>query len=425
MRRRSLGVSLAAATVVLGLIVPPLVPGASGDDLEEQRARVRAERARVAAQIDTSKASLAEVDEALQIIEEDLRAQESALAQIEGEIAQAEQDIADAEAAIVALEAEIAVLRDEIRRRAVTAYVNPPGDDVLTVLETNDFTSAANHKFYIELRSQGDADVADRLKGATVDIAHEREKAAEAREIAEAKRVEQAERTESVRAARQNQARLADNMQTTIDAQISRSLELAATDRELSARIAEEQAALAARLAAEKAARDEAARKAAQRAAQSRGSGGGGGGGGGSAAPVAATGESYSGGSGVRVCSIPGFSSGVNCQIESKVIAMINAAAADGVTLRGSGYRDSANQIRLRKAHCGSSHYAIYQMSASSCRPPTAKPGTSQHEIGLAIDFSNCSSRSTACYRWLAANAARFGFYNLPSEPWHWSTTGR
>ena len=25
---------------------------------------------------------------------------------------------------------------------------------------------------------------------------------------------------------------------------------------------------------------------------------------------------------------------------------------------------------------------------------------------------------------WLAANAERFGFSNLPSEPWHWSTTG-
>ena len=25
---------------------------------------------------------------------------------------------------------------------------------------------------------------------------------------------------------------------------------------------------------------------------------------------------------------------------------------------------------------------------------------------------------------WLAANAGRFGFSNLPSEPWHWSTTG-
>ena len=32
--------------------------------------------------------------------------------------------------------------------------------------------------------------------------------------------------------------------------------------------------------------------------------------------------------------------------------------------------------------------------------------------------------RTTFWIRWLAGNAASFGFYNLPSEPWHWSTTG-
>jgi hypothetical protein len=47
------------------------------------------------------------------------------------------------------------------------------------------------------------------------------------------------------------------------------------------------------------------------------------------------------------------------------------------------------------------------------------------HERGLAIDFRNCNSRGSACYRWLAANASRFGLFNLPSEPWHWSTTGQ
>lgn len=26
---------------------------------------------------------------------------------------------------------------------------------------------------------------------------------------------------------------------------------------------------------------------------------------------------------------------------------------------------------------------------------------------------------------WLHANAGRFGFVNLPSEPWHWSVDGR
>jgi len=127
---------------------------------------------------------------------------------------------------------------------------------------------------------------------------------------------------------------------------------------------------------------------------------------------------------GVSICSVSGISGGVHCQVKDKVVAMLQAAQADGVNLRGGGWRDSANQIRLRRAHCGSSNYAIYQMSASSCRPPTARPGSSQHEIGLAIDFNSCS-RSSACFKWLKANAARFGFYNLPSESWHWSTSGR
>jgi len=75
-------------------------------------------------------------------------------------------------------------------------------------------------------------------------------------------------------------------------------------------------------------------------------------------------------------------------------------------------------------SHCGTSEYAIYSMPSSQCSPPTAPPGQSQHEVGLAIDFDNCSSRSTACYQWLAGHASSFGFYNLPSEPWHWSVNG-
>jgi LAS superfamily LD-carboxypeptidase LdcB len=63
-------------------------------------------------------------------------------------------------------------------------------------------------------------------------------------------------------------------------------------------------------------------------------------------------------------------------------------------------------------------------MPAGQCHPPTARPGTSMHELGLAIDFYNCSSRSSRCWQWLNANAARFGFHNLPSEPWHWSVDG-
>lgn len=108
-----------------------------------------------------------------------------------------------------------------------------------------------------------------------------------------------------------------------------------------------------------------------------------------------------------------------------RVAAMVAAAAGDGVRLTGSSYRDPARQVALREQHCGSSQYAIYEMPASECSPPTARPGTSNHERGLAIDFEDCSSRSSACYRWLVAHAGRFGIWNLPSEPWHWSVDGR
>jgi LAS superfamily LD-carboxypeptidase LdcB len=113
----------------------------------------------------------------------------------------------------------------------------------------------------------------------------------------------------------------------------------------------------------------------------------------------------------------------VNVSIAAQVTAMIQAAGADGVYLSGGGYRDSAQQIALRQAHCGSSYYAVYQAPSSSCSPPTAIPGTSMHEQGLAIDFDNCSY-GTSVYNWLSANAASYGLYNLPSESWHWSTTG-
>ncbi len=126
----------------------------------------------------------------------------------------------------------------------------------------------------------------------------------------------------------------------------------------------------------------------------------------------------------IPIAMVPGIGR-MNKSAAGAATAMLQAAAADGVTLTGSSYRSYAQQIALRKKHCGTSHYAIYEMPSSSCSPPTARPGSSQHELGLAIDFKNCSSRSTACYQWLKSHAAAYGFHNLPSEAWHWSTTGR
>ena len=130
----------------------------------------------------------------------------------------------------------------------------------------------------------------------------------------------------------------------------------------------------------------------------------------------------------IRLCGVPEIGGGngaINVAITQNFINLIAAAKADGLNLTaGNSFRTTESQINLRRDHCGRSSYAIYEMPAGQCSPPTARPGTSMHEWGLAIDFSNCDKQSTACFQWLATNAAEFGFKNLPSEPWHWSTTG-
>jgi len=417
-----------AATAISAALVAPQLASSAPRDLRAEREKVRAEQAAVAAELDTTKASKAEIDAALSALQADLDTQQAALDKATADLADAERDLAEAEEAIERLTAEVATLRDEMARRAIQAYVNPPEDDLLSALEQDDFTSATEQTFYADLRSQGDADLEDRLEGAQVDLDAQREAATDARERAAEQKQEQAERTEAVRVAKERQEALAARLQATIDDQIARSIELAKTNRKLSAQIAKEQAELQARLAAAvKRSKEEQARRAREDARaysnvepsgkESAPTGGGGGGGGSvSSSPGGSDG-------GITLAYIQGVP--VNAQIADQVVAMINAAAADGVNLTiGNSYRTIPHQIELRKKHCGTSHYAIYEMPSGSCRPPTARPGASQHQLGLAIDFANCGSRSTACYTWLAANASRFGLYNYPREAWHWSTTG-
>lgn len=117
----------------------------------------------------------------------------------------------------------------------------------------------------------------------------------------------------------------------------------------------------------------------------------------------------------------------VNYTVIAAWKALVDAAEKDGIQINGGGYREAKQQIDLRRSHCGSSHFAIYEMSPSSCHPPTAKPGTSMHEKGLAVDVKGIPispGSNNAKFNWLKKNAGKYGFYNLPSEGWHWSTSG-
>ncbi len=89
--------------------------------------------------------------------------------------------------------------------------------------------------------------------------------------------------------------------------------------------------------------------------------------------------------------------------------AMVAAAKKDGVDLKiSSSFRSRAEQEKL---------YAAYKNGTGNL---AAKPGTSNHESGLAIDFSN----TPGAYAWLKKNAGNFGLKNLPGEPWHYSPSG-
>jgi hypothetical protein len=63
-----------------------------------------------------------------------------------------------------------------------------------------------------------------------------------------------------------------------------------------------------------------------------------------------------------------------------------------------------------------------------TCNPPTARPGTSLHEQGLATEFmcngGGTVSHGAECWDWLVAHAGDQGLHDQPSDSWHWSTTG-
>ncbi len=65
------------------------------------------------------------------------------------------------------------------------------------------------------------------------------------------------------------------------------------------------------------------------------------------------------------------------------------------------------------------------------------KPGTSEHHLGLAVDFNNVDEgfENTKAYEWLLENASNYGFIlrypkekeditGIEYEPWHWRYVG-
>jgi LAS superfamily LD-carboxypeptidase LdcB len=372
-------------------------PGAT----EQERDEVRSRQAEVVIEIDALEAQDAEVRATLAEIERNVARQRSELQAAERARAQGEAELAQATQAVADAQQRIDDLNVQADRLVVDSFVNPPSDYALEPLRAGSMTDAAVIQAVLKMQGKRDADLLERLDQAHESLAAEQAKkedaAGEAKEAQEAA----ARELDDVEAALGQQRAFAADLEKRLNDRLAEAESLRTLDAALSDRLAQEQAALAAQLAAT-------AQPPAQDVAPSQ------------ITPAPG---------GLATVSCPGGGSiTVAGSISGNVQALLNDAAADGVMLCGGGYRDPQEQIELRRAHCGTSNYAIYEMPASQCSPPTAIPGTSMHEQGLAIDFT-CNGGGTVssgdeCWDWLQANAVGYGLYNLPSEPWHWSTNG-
>ncbi len=98
---------------------------------------------------------------------------------------------------------------------------------------------------------------------------------------------------------------------------------------------------------------------------------------------------------------------------------MRDAARRDGVNIRlTDSYRSYAAQVDVARRK------GIYGVRQPNGRLGlAARPGTSNHGLGRAVDVNLGASPGASA--WLRRNASRYGFHTIPREPWHWEYRGR
>ena len=368
------------------------------EQLKEEREELQSQRESQARSIDTATADAGELAEALGVLN-------GAVNQQEGELASAEQrldeaiDVFDAASqAVVDKQSEIDDLQDQVSARAVSTFVDQNVGGT-PVLEATDPNRALRMRGLVESVTRQEVDVTEQLRAARGELAFEQARANQAAADAETFRATIASELDDLESARDDQAQLTLEAEARLESQLAEAAVMAERDREIAAQITEHEEELQRQLALARARNNPAPSNQSD--------------------PKFPTAD--------EITQVRGF--WVHIEIADNLENMLAHAASDGITFGGWGYRDHATQIRLRREHCGTSEWAIWHQPSSTCRPPTARPGQSQHELGKAIDFTfngrTIGTRSSPGFRWLAANAAQYGFFNLPSEPWHWSVNGR
>lgn len=152
----------------------------------------------------------------------------------------------------------------------------------------------------------------------------------------------------------------------------------------------------------------------------------------------------------VQTKSIPGYDDRMfDARAAAALEQMLDAAQQDGQPLYlVSSYRSIQRQQALftRKTNFYKSQGLSAEKAEEEAAKVVARPGTSEHNLGLAVDIVGADwykthddlteeFATTAASRWLAENAARFGFVlrypkgkekltGVQYEPWHYRYVG-
>lgn len=131
----------------------------------------------------------------------------------------------------------------------------------------------------------------------------------------------------------------------------------------------------------------------------------------------------------------------VDARIYPKLQEMFNHARAAGIyPFVAAGYRTKEKQQQLLDEKIAAYEAEGHSKAESQklAKEWVAVPGTSEHQIGIAVDINADTSKSSAdrVYRWLAQNAHKYGFIKrypsdkteitgVTNEPWHYRYVGK
>ena len=130
----------------------------------------------------------------------------------------------------------------------------------------------------------------------------------------------------------------------------------------------------------------------------------------------------------------------VDSRIYPQLQQMFDDARAEGLELFvREGYRTTQDQKDIMNERIQQYQDEGYSRGEAKklAKEYVAKPGTSEHELGIAVDINADTSKcsSDAVYTWLANNAYKYGFIKrypdnkieitgVNNEPWHYRYVG-